>query len=209
MPDLGFHQGQITYFNSGTGENEILIAGSVITNVPMLNIGDTVNLVSGDLVAVLRHRSTYFILGRIVLPLSEFFASSSVAFATRHTTPFGFAISTTEFIAATATMTVPAWSERVLCWADIHCTGINSGPSTDLLYGAVWIDTHNGSQSVVSVPAGLVGEVNASHSVTMVVTPGGSFDVTGRMETDNTTWTAGGFNQCMLTVSAIYRREAF
>lgn len=68
QPELGFHQGVVVSWNSLTNENRVFIAGTEFVNIPTLVSSDSILLRPGDIVGVLRFRSTYFILGRIALP---------------------------------------------------------------------------------------------------------------------------------------------
>lgn len=68
LPDLGFHQGVIIAWNVQTGENVIRVAGSDVVNIQMLNSTESLVLQRGNVVALLRFKNTYFILGRIVTP---------------------------------------------------------------------------------------------------------------------------------------------
>jgi hypothetical protein len=66
--DLGFHQGVVVTWDSTTNENTILVGGVEIPDVPALSIGDSIMMSAGDVVGLLRFKSTYFVLGRITLP---------------------------------------------------------------------------------------------------------------------------------------------
>ncbi|PRX48689.1 hypothetical protein B0I33_104507 [Prauserella shujinwangii] len=66
--DIGFHQGVVTAWNASTGENTLTVAGGVVNNVPVLTTADSIMLNVGDVVGLLRFKSTYFILGRIAPP---------------------------------------------------------------------------------------------------------------------------------------------
>jgi hypothetical protein len=70
--DLGFRQGVVTAWDSVTNENTILVAGTEIPNVPFINAAGMIALAPGDNVALLRYKSTLFILGKVVLPGSVF-----------------------------------------------------------------------------------------------------------------------------------------
>lgn len=68
LPELGFHQGIIVTWNVQTGENVIRVAGSDVVDIQMLNSTESLVLQPGNVVALLRFKNTYFILGRIVSP---------------------------------------------------------------------------------------------------------------------------------------------
>lgn len=64
-PELGFHQGRVIEWNAATGTNRIAISGNEFVDIPGIISSDNLVLHSGDLVAILRYHSTYFIIGRI------------------------------------------------------------------------------------------------------------------------------------------------
>lgn len=66
--DLGLHQGVIQAWDNSTGTNTITVAGATLTDVPVLNTGSVVTLQAGQVVAVLRWKTSYFVLGRITAP---------------------------------------------------------------------------------------------------------------------------------------------
>lgn len=75
VADVGYHQGVIRAWNRQTGDNVIDVVGTPITNVPMLNITEALVLRVGHVVGLLRYKTSYFILGRIVIPGSADFFS--------------------------------------------------------------------------------------------------------------------------------------
>lgn len=66
--DIGYHQGVIAKWDAQTGSNIIDMAGTPLTDLPMLNITEALVLKPGMVVGLLRFKQTYFILGRIVIP---------------------------------------------------------------------------------------------------------------------------------------------
>lgn len=65
QPEFGFHQGTVAAWDASTGTNQVAIAGSIIVDVPGIVSSDNLVLHVGDVVILLRYRSTYFILGRV------------------------------------------------------------------------------------------------------------------------------------------------
>src|SRR5699024_8347073 len=65
---VGWHQGQIIHWDNHTGENAIRVLGTTIYNLPLLSVTDSIMLTEGDTVGILRFKSTYFLLGRIIPP---------------------------------------------------------------------------------------------------------------------------------------------
>lgn len=68
MPDFGWHQGEVVAWNSDTGSNQIRVAGTVVADLPVLTSAGSVSLEAGTVVGVLRYRTSYFVVGRVVLP---------------------------------------------------------------------------------------------------------------------------------------------
>lgn len=64
--DLRFHQGLVLTWDSNTGANTVSIAGTAVPNVQVLTSAGMVSLAPGDPVMVLRYKSKYFIVGRVV-----------------------------------------------------------------------------------------------------------------------------------------------
>lgn len=206
LSELGFHQGIIVSWDSTTGANVVRIAGSDITDVPMLNIGDTVMLQAGDTVAVLRYRNAYFIIGRVVIPNTDVFATSAVEFYANSDTTSGYALTTSEVIRATITINIPVWANRALIIANVVTTGVNSTGANDAIFAAVWIDSFNGPQTVNSVAPGLTGSATSAYYTQAVTIPGGSFDVTGRTRTNTAGWAANALNRTLLNVAVTFTR---
>lgn len=66
MPtELGFHQARVLDWDAAAGTNRVEVGGKVLVNVAGIVSSDNLVLHAGDLIGILRFRSTYFILGRI------------------------------------------------------------------------------------------------------------------------------------------------
>lgn len=65
QPNVDFHTGQIISWNSNTA-NSVRVLGTVVGNVPVLTSASTSALVPGATVGLLRVKTQYFILGRVV-----------------------------------------------------------------------------------------------------------------------------------------------
>ena len=66
--ELGFRQGRVVSFTLVTGANVIDMGGVILTNVPMLNLSASTVLTTNDIVGLLRYKTRFFILGRIITP---------------------------------------------------------------------------------------------------------------------------------------------
>lgn len=206
-PDIGFHSGRIVSWDPATGTNTVDVAGGLLPDLPMLNIGDTVNLAIGDTVGILRYRSTMFIIGRVTVPGSGIIASQAVEFESKTPTGAGFALSTSDAVVVTAAMSPPPWANRALVHATLNADARNTRGVNDAMLASVWIDAFGGSQLLTDVDAGQTGYIGASHAIAAAIFPGTeSFDVTGRMMTNGAAWTSDPINRAVLSVSCTYTR---
>jgi hypothetical protein len=205
-PPFDFHVGLVESFSQVTGENTVTIRGSLIHNVPMLNIGDTVNLVEGDNVVVLKWQTGYFILGRIVQPNSDMFATAAVAFKGEVESANNFAITTTMTVHVSETFDIPPWANRVLAFGTVDATGINSLGALDQLRVRCDVDGFNGAVHQCDVNPTFLGSVSATHVIDNVATPGGTFAIDGLAQTNDGTWASSAFNQLNLSASAIFTK---
>jgi hypothetical protein len=64
--EISFHQGRILSWNGSGGTNKIEVAGTSLDNLPALTSAGLIALREGDVVGVLRYKTTYFVLGRVV-----------------------------------------------------------------------------------------------------------------------------------------------
>lgn len=62
--DVGFHTGEVIAWDQSAGTNTIRVLGAVVQNIQVVASG-SVMVGVGDLVAIWRYKSTYFVMGRI------------------------------------------------------------------------------------------------------------------------------------------------
>lgn len=65
---VGFRQGVVIAWNPDTAANTVLVGGSLMTNLPILNTSEASLLAEGDVVGVLTSGSTWAIMGRFTIP---------------------------------------------------------------------------------------------------------------------------------------------
>lgn len=107
----------------------MLVNGGLLTDLPLLNIGDTVNLAVGDVVVLMKMKSAWAIMGRIVVPGGAALNSSaSVSFADLKTTGI-IALTTSVVSYAPVTLAVPAWANRVALTATSTGLMTNGSPT--------------------------------------------------------------------------------
>jgi hypothetical protein len=66
VPPLDFHTGQIIEWDSNNNTNRVLVLGVIMENLPILTSANTSGLVVGAAVGVLRVRTQFFVVGRVV-----------------------------------------------------------------------------------------------------------------------------------------------
>lgn len=71
-PDVGFHTGEVVAWDADAGTNTVKVLGESMTNLKIMVSAGIADLAAGMTVGVLRYKSTYFILGRIVTQDSGF-----------------------------------------------------------------------------------------------------------------------------------------
>lgn len=65
---VGFRQGIVRAWDPATAANTVEVGGATLTNLPCLNASEALLLQPGDVVSVLTAGSSWFVLGRIVIP---------------------------------------------------------------------------------------------------------------------------------------------
>jgi hypothetical protein len=65
---VGFRQGVISSWDPDTAENTVLVGGTLMTNLPILNTSEASLLTEGDVVGILTSGQTWAILGRFTYP---------------------------------------------------------------------------------------------------------------------------------------------
>lgn len=138
--DTPFRQGTIVTFNTLTGANTINVAGAVLTNVPLLNIGDTINLLPGDVVVLMKMKSAWAILGRVIIPGGASINASAISFASAFGSASGTGtgnVTATHVVKTSTTIAVPAWANTVAITAALTGQAIQTNNVADFLNSTV------------------------------------------------------------------------
>ena len=208
--DVGFHTGAILSWDSATGENVVNVSGAAISDLPVLNIGDTTNLTVGDVVALIRYKTTYFILGRVVLPNSGAFATSAVSFEKIATKTASFALTTSDTTVISADVHVPAWANRALVHVNYHLAGRNSSGVSTYLNAKISCAALSISGTIYwnveQVANTGYGTVSVAASAEESVTPGATVTVNGVAFVNSGPWAASSEHEAIMTGFAIYSR---
>lgn len=173
--DTPFRQGTIVTFNTLTGANTINVAGAILTDVPLLNIGDTVNLLPNDVVVLMKMKSAWAILGRVLVPNSAAISSSAIATEAHQSFASNFAV-TTSFVTYTSfDITTPPWANRALVTVQAYAN-VASGTATTFqlrsLIGGVASSALNGY-----IVAGQIGSNSMGQALTFTATPSGVYTI--------------------------------
>jgi len=209
QPPLDFHQGLVQTWDQDTGANVVIVAGSEVVNLPVLNSSDIVIINPGDTVGILKYRNTYFILGRIVLPGSNQLGNAAIAFgaSTKRNTNFTIttnALATSASDVVTALIDVPPWADEALVLVQMDATLTNT--TAGLSFVAI-MPTINGIVGTGLIEDAVAGEITSmSASASQIVSnPGSQINFTGRA-TATATWTANVNNHAYIQATAIFRR---
>jgi hypothetical protein len=201
-----FHVGRVDFFAPDTGENVIIIRGGAVPNVPMLNIGDSINLQPGDNVVVLKWQTGYFILGRVVSPNTTGFASQGIELQAQTTHDASFALTTTNTERCEQIFLNPPWANFCLLHAHATLMGANNSGGNDSMHVAVSsLGTVISWSSIQEVPNGGLVTISSNYAVEFSVVPGFNFHISCWMHSDNNTWASSIFNQATLNASVIYQ----
>jgi hypothetical protein len=211
-PDSGFRQGTVVAFDPATGANTISVAGGVLTDVPLLNIGDTVNLAVGDVVVLMRLRSSWCVLGKVLTVGSTKFAADAVAFGSIGLSNPNFGLTTTHTPKVSGTVTAPAWANSALILAVADASVANTSAAADFVNMCVTIDGVSGGTPYAAVaPAASghptkYGHVAASAVRQTPVTGGATYTISADVWSTVGTWAAATANIVNLNATAIFRK---
>lgn len=209
LSELSFHQGIVTSWDSETGENTVTIAGAPIVDVPMLNIGDTTNILVDDTVAVLRYRNAYFIIGRIVIPGTGGFASSSFAYETFYDFNDNFVVPAgTPTTVVSSSGTIPVWANFGIASLRIDFAGYNQTGARDSIYSQVDVNgSFNSPELISDVENNRVAYVGTSYAPSITFTSPGTWSINGQVRTSNNAFVASTFNTALVSGSVMYFRR--
>jgi hypothetical protein len=187
-PDVGFRQGTVLTWDAETGTNTIDVGGATLTNVPVLNSTEVISLEAGDVVALLTFKSSFFILGRVLIPGSAQFAPSAVAFEVFAGIGSDFSVTTTDLDKASDTVNVPAWADQAIVMAVGNVSPFNSGAGAGIWECRTRISTFTGQPAVTAYDA--TGSAMSVPSLTssagvLVIDPGATLTVAVKAKTQS------------------------
>ena len=184
-PDIGFRQGIVRAWDEKTGTNEIEVGGARLTNLPCLNIGEFVILQPGDVVGLLRFKTSYFILGRITPPLGPDNNRASIGAAAVGDYTRGFNISNVPYTTVfQRTVTIPAWADRAIVHLSVAATWYNTASNEQPFYLAATVNGLEGGDVITQCRSGYVAAL-ANAAVRNITNPNPTITVAAQL------WTYG------------------
>lgn len=207
--DFGFHQGKVIAWNPATAENTLSMAGATLTDVPILNGTEVPLLEVGHTVSMLRWKSSYFILGRIIVPNAPDIGALPGGLAGTGTTATNFALPTTGTVIASGTLAVPSWANQALVLCVANASVVNGSGSTAFAYLAATISGGYGGEMYQSVTNSTTGHVSAATQYLLGEgAPDGLGDfitVAAQMRSSNS-WSANSGNIASVHAVATFRK---
>lgn len=205
-PDIGFRQGIVRAWDEKTGTNEIEVSGARLTNLPCLNIGEFVILQPGDVVGLLRYKTSYFILGRITPPLGPDNNRASLGDASSGASTTGFAVPGSPGLVQQQTITIPEWADTVTIHLTVDASVRNTTANADIVYLAGYIDGAAGGEMYELVDPSRYVAMSAS-AIRTITNPSTTITIGARMRTQSgAAWSAYTGNIVNVNATAIYQR---
>lgn len=118
-PGVGYRQGVIVSYDQNTAENVVLVDGSLVENIPILNTSEAALLAADDVVGIMTVGGTWAILGRFTYPGSPEAVSSLSSLRTQ-----------SEDVAASESSVTSSYLDLATVGPEVT---INVGPSGRLL----------------------------------------------------------------------------
>ena len=210
VPDVGFRQGQIMAWNEANGTNTVSLGGVMLADLPVLNLGEFSLLQEGDIVGLLRFKTSYFILGRIIPPRTPDQNRATFAFGTDTAREEGFAIDQTVTNRGLCTIPAPSWADEalVLVAATAQAHNGRTDPDAALDYLGLkvqvnGVDAIPGAFFVADLGRLAAGSVVGSRLVTSV---GGSVNGRAGLWANGGSWGTDDNNGVNVTTTAFFRR---
>lgn len=202
---MTFRKGVVIDFDPATGENVINVAGSNLTNLPMLVSGSETTLVPGHTVGIAVVGTTMFILGRVALPGGPGYASTSAAFATSNNIADGFAVPNVYTTWVSTTLTVPPWASRAVLIATSDGNILsNQNVDVDLQWGVNIPGQPFGFGYAEKAPALSWAALRGANAITRTVTPGGTVSAEVRGLVTGPGFAANAGNAAVITLVGIF-----
>ena len=204
--DIGFRQGVVVSWDEGTGTNAVNVNGTVLNNLPCLNLGEFVILQPGDVVGLLRVKNTYFILGRIILPAGPDNNRASIGVASSGSSRQNFQVPGTHTLIEQQQIVVPDWADMITVHCTVDMSVHNTTEDFDYVYLAAYVLDHAGGEIFTEAYADQYVALAAS-AIHTFPNPGTPITVGARVHTFTANpWPADIVNIVNVNASASYWR---
>lgn len=205
--DVGFTQGVVVSWDEATGTNAVDVKGTVLTNLPALNIGEFAILQEGDVVGLLSYKSTYFILGRIILPAGPDRNRASVDFGFAGGFATGHGLNTPKVNRAPAVITAPDWADEAIVMVGIGGQAINGRSVQDYLGMQPVVEGATiGAAGLFFVAAPGNFASGSYYASTRLTSVGSTITAEAQIWANGGAWGANESNYVQTNATAIFRR---
>lgn len=206
-PDLAFRQGVVVSWDASTGTNSVNVNGTLLQNLPALNLGEFVLLTEGDVVGLLRFKSTYFVLGRIIPPAQPDRSRFTVDYDSKSAGTTAWSLTTANASKVSLTFTPPSWAGEASLFVGLMVQAVNTTPNLDFMQIQPFV---NGDDlpGITAVASGNSGSAFSTAVASTTITPTGPIVVEGHAWAVNADWGSSAGNGANLSVQVLYRRTS-
>jgi hypothetical protein len=202
-----FRKGVLLAFNPATGANTVNVAGANLTNLPILVSGSETAFTVGQTVGIMVVGTSMFIVGRIAIPGSAAYASTTSALAYATGSASAFSLAWPGFVTlVSAVLTVPSWASKAAIFCVTRGAVKNTRGSVDNLQTNIVIPggvSPLAVGNVVGVPDTYFASLSYANVDVVPVTPGGT--ITTRFDVAvGAAWGSDPSNGIVMTAIGIF-----
>jgi hypothetical protein len=213
-PDpTAFRQGRLLTFNPVTGANTVLVQGGTLTNLPLLIEGGAFNLQgddvlgagNGNVVILMRMRSSWAILGRVLTQGDpNIINASDISQVGRFQNTFTVT-GTNATVTSLSVPSTPAWANKVTLISTFSSTFTST--SATQVNIQLQHDVNGVAQTIspaisTSIPSVATACASVSDVVAFIIAPGSSLTIRGNAVAAPNNCTGAGF----IVVSAQFQK---
>lgn len=191
-PDpTSFRQGRLLTFSATTGANTVLVQGGTLTNLPLLIEGGAFNLQgddalgagNGNVVIIMKMRSSWAILGRVLTQGDPNIINSADITQGLRLSTTNFPIPTVTAAPITITSLVPSWANKAIVqsgWTTSAFSSVATQYQSEIItLGSSPAFGVGSTFPVSNIAAGTVVTQTVVDSVPVTVNPGSTLTIQG------------------------------
>lgn len=202
---FGFRQGRLLTYTPATGANTVLVGGGVLTNLPVVIEGGPANLQGddtlgpglGNVVVIMKYKSAWAILGRVLSPGNADVIDSATITQSGRLQNQSFIATATSTAVINLTTLVPNWANKLVMQSSFQVSIQGSGGSgvldiniqtdgpTSTLAVAPSTGVSGTSLGNVSYAPGAISSITINDAVNVPVVPGSLVTVRGVVTATN------------------------